>query len=372
MKYIILFSGYNQRAVIAFLRTLAKNKIENYMILAASAGDDILKTDYAPYVYGIRKRRQLEYEEIKKLICKAKTELGFEEFLIPPVTEALNRFLLKFEQDFADLGNIDSLVSADLYERISDKIQFSDFCLKNGILVPEEIEFPKKFQEAFVAKPLHYFDKKGNVYTPVLIQSEAAYQNFLMEYPKEAFFYQRYIDGRSLYLLYYFPRNLESMPVMKFSQENFMQQPKGKSILVAKPGEFHRLFVAKQFEKAFIKAGYYGFVMVELRLDGDLAYMIEANPRFWGPSQLFVDAGCNFFEYYLMEYGFLGGQALREDAIDMHAVYFWHGGSVPEKKEETPVFYNGYQQQYLHEFSELCKWDVYRREDTKQLFLEYR
>ena len=33
--------------------------------------------------------------------------------------------------------------------------------------------------------------------------------------------------------------------------------------------------------------------------------MIEANPRFWGPSQLFVDAGFNLFESFLFDYNII-------------------------------------------------------------------
>ena len=48
---IVIFSGYNQRAVIAFLRCLTKNHIEEYVIVAASNQDTILKTKYKDKIF---------------------------------------------------------------------------------------------------------------------------------------------------------------------------------------------------------------------------------------------------------------------------------------------------------------------------------
>lgn len=371
MKYIIIFSGYNQRAVVAFLRTLAANRIENYLILAASAQDSILKTEYASHVYAVRKHKPLDFAEITGLIRRAGEELGFVQFVVAPSTEALNRFLLQYEKELTGLGYLTSLVHKELYEQISDKASFCALCARHGILMPQEIAFPEAFAEAFVAKPISYFDAGGNVYSPVLVQSQEDYEAFARDFPQEAFYYQRYVHGRSVYLLYYFPgKEHADAGVLRFSQENLMQQPGGKSILVAKPGSFHTLAVAGQFEELFLEVGYFGLVMVEVRLEGDQAYMIEANPRFWGPSQLFVDAGCNFFEQYLWDYGFLDSPC-RNTEICRAAKYFWHGGTRPDLKKEQPVFFAGYEQKYLEEFPELAKWDLYKRADTSRLFLEY-
>lgn len=61
---IVIFSGYNQRAVIAFLRCLSKNRFEDYVIVAASEDDTILKTSYRNKVFCIRKNKELDKEEI--------------------------------------------------------------------------------------------------------------------------------------------------------------------------------------------------------------------------------------------------------------------------------------------------------------------
>jgi hypothetical protein len=36
--------------------------------------------------------------------------------------------------------------------------------------------------------------------------------------------------------------------------------------------------------------GFYGLVMIEVKEYDNQFYMIEANPRLWGPSQLILDA----------------------------------------------------------------------------------
>lgn len=54
-KIVIVFSGYNQRAVISFLRTLEKNTI-CYAIIASSAQDTIFQSSYADKVEYVRKK----------------------------------------------------------------------------------------------------------------------------------------------------------------------------------------------------------------------------------------------------------------------------------------------------------------------------
>ena len=59
-KFIVIFSGFNQRAVVAFLRTLEMRKIDNYFILASCDSDPILNTTYQHKVFKIRKNKNLD------------------------------------------------------------------------------------------------------------------------------------------------------------------------------------------------------------------------------------------------------------------------------------------------------------------------
>lgn len=68
--HIVIFSGYNQRAVIAFLRTLTKNGLFNYSIIARDCEDTILKTQYKDKVFCVRDSKELYVMDILNLIVQ--------------------------------------------------------------------------------------------------------------------------------------------------------------------------------------------------------------------------------------------------------------------------------------------------------------
>ena len=132
-----------------------------------------------------------------------------------------------------------------------------------------------------MAKPQKYFSQGRIIFSPYIINNEIDKEMFLHRCNPSDFFYQKYIQGESCYLLYYFHRN---GGVLKFSQCNFIQQPNGKSIVAAVSSEAHDSSVSIKFEKLFKKLQFYGLVMIEIRKANNENFMIEANPRFWGPS----------------------------------------------------------------------------------------
>ena len=293
---IVIFSGYNQRAVIAFLRTLQENKITNYVIVAASNQDTIFQTDYANKVVYTRKKKELCLLEIYEAISFVVETHKEQECIIIPSTEALNRFLLKNRDIFENNHCIIPLVEESLYKRISDKEKFWNICREKGICTPDNLDVGSVYQFPFVAKPKKYFSKDGKVYSPKIILSNNDFWEFKQNYDEEDFLFQEYINGESYYLLFYYARNGS---VYKFSQVNYAQQPNGKSILAAGCSDLHlNKSIISSYEKLFQELGFHGLVMIELRKNRDRFYMIEANPRFWGPSQLFCNAGYNFFEFF--------------------------------------------------------------------------
>lgn len=358
-RYIIIFSGYNQRAVLAFLRTLEKNNISKYIIIAKSVDDEILKTNYRSKVAKIRCNTNLNITEIIDLLTELKSKFSFAEYIIAPSTEAINRFVLKYREKFLLNGMVNILVPKELYENVSDKKKFGDICECNGISVPKELGFPNEFHQPFVAKPISYFASNGLVLSPIIIHSSEDYYTFLNNNNIEDYYFQEYIEGQSIYLLYYIRKDGK---VFSASQENFMQQPNGKSILVAKMSNFHESIFAKPYFDLLSILKYYGFIMIEVRVALEGIYMIEANPRFWGPSQLFVDSGYNFFECFLQEYGFVSNITLSSNSDVM---YYWHGGT---KGTNEHKYYSGYGDKYEQELSILLNNDIYNRNDSKQLF----
>lgn len=158
---IIIFTGYNQRAVIAFLRTLKKNRLDNYAIIASSDEDAILKTTYSKKVLYVRKIRQLDLNEINKAIEHIRCVTNADKVLIAPSTEALNRFLLKYRENFEQHNCIIPLADEKLYTQISDKESFWKLCKESGFLVPEIVSIGTYYKVPIAVKPKNICQKKA-------------------------------------------------------------------------------------------------------------------------------------------------------------------------------------------------------------------
>jgi len=363
-KVHLIFTGYNQRAVFAFLRTLTKNE-QPYALIAKAESDSIFLSEYKSHVLAIRNKIELDLNDITSCVNKVKQILPAKQYVIAPSTEALNRFTLEYNSEFEQLNCISTLVNKELYELISDKHKFGELCSENSIEVPNKYESFKIAKIPYVAKPYSYFSSNGSTYSPVLILSEKDKVDFKQNYKVDDFFYQNFVTGKSLYLLYYFHRNGK---IFKYSQENIVQQPGGKSIVAAVSSNFHYSGESLKYERLLKKINYHGFIMIEIKQDGLFNFMIEANPRFWGPSQLFVDAKMNFFECYLHDYGDL--KVIPEFMDDNKPIkYFWFGGLIESyKNEKNPVFHREEEIEFLIESADWLQCDIYKRTDTIDIF----
>ena len=361
---IVIFSGFNQRAVLAFIRTLESRNVP-YGIIAASPEDTILKTAYATKVCAVRKVRQLQLEDLTESLKITKSKLGTDRYLIAPSTEALNRFLIEKRNEFESLDCEIPLVKALLYEVVSDKYKFGELCSKHGIRVPKEYHILEDAPIPCVAKPRQYYADNGETHSPVLIKNEVEKEEFLGIYNPREFYFQEYIKGASLYLLYYFYRD---GTVAKFSQENFIQQPNGKSMLAAESCDFHNNKESEKYEKLFKTITYWGLVMVEVKEMSGEYFMIEANPRFWGPSQLFVDASNNLFEAFLHDNGIIADKPSLHHA-EKKIRYFWDGGLHESMRDYGYVDYHNYSKEKFDAHRDDWKaFDVYNRDDSREIY----
>ncbi len=287
-----------------------------------------------------------------------------EYFFVIPSSEYFNRFLLRERKNIENLGCEIPLVNKDTYEAVSDKESFNKLCENHGIRVPDKFMFPEKFSAPFVAKPKRYFSMDGKIYSPILVRNENDYKKLKTEYPLNNFFYEKFVSGQNFYLLYYFGKKGS---VYTFSQENLAQQAYGKSMVAARTSDIHKTDVGKKFEILFRELDFYGLVMVELRKDKECYYVIEANPRLWGPSQLFVDAGCNFFEAFLADYGLLEKHV---GFCENEAFYFWNGGVYETwGNDEQIQYFNHGKESLFEKYDEWVRHDIYRRTDTRELFM---
>lgn len=361
---ILVFSGYNQRAIITFFRCLEDNYVENYCILASSEEDPILRTKYKEKVLAVRKKKELDKDEIFQIIDKIYS-LKKDKILIVPSTEYLNRFCLKYRLEFEKKNCIIPLVDKEMYEMISDKEKFWKYCKEEKLKIPENININDTFSEKYVAKPKCYISPNGQIYSPIIVQNKEEHNSFLAKKICDYFDYQEFISGRSMYLLYYFAKNGR---VWTYSQENYMQQVGGKSIIAAEGNELYKSSISKKYASLFQKINYHGFVMIEIRESNNEYYMIEANPRFWGPSQLFYDAGIPLFEAFLWEYHYL--EKVPNKRMKEKTKYWWSGG-FGKMLDEKKVVWHGDGKKYVNtHLTEFEEANIYRRDDTMEIYNE--
>lgn len=362
-KVPVVFTGYNQRAVIAFIRTLKKHNLD-FALVAKSEDDPIFDTDYKDHVLYVRTVKQLNIEEVKACLKVIGEKYPDRQLCVMPSTESLNRFLIDNRQLLVELGCGVPLVNKGLYEIISDKKSFGELCADAGILVPGTLSAEEAKTIPSVAKPKTYYAADGNTYSPQILLTEKDAEDFFNSYPAEDFYFQPYITGGSYYFLFYIYKDGR---VAELSQENLVQQPYGKSVLAAKISNVHLTQTAQQYKQMLVQKGFSGLVMVEVKGSGEDLYMIEANPRFWGPSQLFVDAGVNLFEHFLFDQGILENGPRAGEAEN--ALYFWGGGYRESMQQDGFVNYHNYDAKKLE--NNIAEWiasDVYNRPDTVELY----
>lgn len=363
-KAFLIFSGYNQRAVVAFCREAVRLNVP-FCIVACSEEDSILKTAYKKQVFAIRSEKMLVESDLDSCIESTKVATGFTDFVVLPSSEFLNRFFLEHRAYYAQKHCTIPLVSSELYAQISDKYSFGEMCERFGLALPKELENPEQLSYPFVAKPRLYFSGgKAKTLQPYLILSESDWNEFTRKEEKEAFYFQEYIDGSCYYLLYYLSSKQSDV---FYSQKNLVQQAGGKSMIVAESAHIHTLPIATAYADMLKKEGFEGLIMIELKKRGDAFVMIEANPRLWGPSQLFVDAGVPIFEAFMRDQGFEIQTSRLSEIKDV--MYFWHGGIAEDQRMGKALAYHGFSPALLDEnLEKLLGCEVYLRDDTKELF----
>lgn len=362
-KSVLIFSGYNPRAIVAFCR-FARQKNIPFYIIAEDHSDKILKSDYKKNVIAIRNSKKLNRKVIEKYAGQLRFEYGLNEIFVLPSTEYLNRVLLKNQKHFNSLGIKFGLVNKLIYEQISDKDLFCEICSFYGIEVPKELHFMPK-EKPFVIKPRKYADDNGRVLKPVIVNNEEDLKKYDSLIRDKSTFLQEFVRGESYYILYYISRDRRSWSV--YSQKNLLQQYNGRSIVLAKTASIHHQPIAEKFARLFFDLKFSGLVMVEIKKYEDKFYMIEANPRLWGPSQLILDSGMDLFDRFALENGLI--KERDNHLFEKNAWYLWTGGIAEDQKKSLSISdHNFSRDDFFENFSQFCNWDVYRRADTMELY----
>lgn len=296
-KQILIFSGSNYRAVISFCRLLRSLNIR-FAIIARTKDDLIFKTSYRSAVLATRSTHKLDYTDISRCIEEVKSVTQAEKLVICPTSEFLNLFILQNHSFFQSHNCEIPLVDLDIYRQVSNKASFSELCRNYGLRTPRRFSKNHEISPPCVAKPITNVNSANRSLYPYLIHNSKDLRYFQQTENTSDFYYEEYITGGSYYLLYYLS---EHGKTHKFSQRNLLQQANGKSMLIAESADIHHEPIADRFVSMLREIGFYGLAMVELKLSNKEYVTIELNPRFWGPSQLFIDAGSDIFHGFIQD-----------------------------------------------------------------------
>jgi hypothetical protein len=363
---IVAFTGYNTRAVVAFCRFLKARGLRAHLI-AKDEADPIFLTDFGDWVFLVRESLALKISKSLEYFSAIKKAFSYASLLILPTSEYLNRFFLAHRPEIRRMSVDMPLVDIELYRNISDKYAFRTICQQNGLDVPKAMpEGGKHFP--FVAKKNCYESGAGIRAKPYLIFNNADYQAFCNDEPGGGFYFEEYVEGESHYLLYHISKN---GPIVSHSQQNLIQQGEGRSIVAARFSNAHACAIGEQYAGLLVSLGFHGLIMVEIRKSGGRYFMIEANPRFWGPLQFTVDNCPAMLEQFLddQRIQFETSSVAAGHAQAKSRDYFWYGGYVSDKFFGNMTSFHGYDQKALND--ELHCWlvsDIFLQADTIRLF----
>lgn len=362
-KSVLIFSGSNPRAIVTFCRYATEQDIPFY-IVADGDTDKILQTVYKNKVIANRTEKTLTLPIIEKYTELVRKQEGVKNLFILPSSEYLNRVLLKNKKRLK-LQNIDiGLCEKELYKLISDKDPFCNICQAHGIRTPAILdEVP--VNGYFIIKPKTYETRDGKILKPVIVKNNKNVEKYqeLIQHPDT--FIHEYIGGESFYLLFYISTNRKDYSI--YSQKNLMQQYNGRSIVLAKSASIHTEEIGNKFVDLFIKLSFSGLVMVEVKKYKDQYYMIEANPRPWGPLQLIMDSGMDLLDRFAFENELI--TEVPERTYHDDTWYYWSGGILEDQNNLLEVDDHEFSKEdFFNHLSSFQANDIYAREDTLDLY----
>ena len=364
-RALLIFSGSNERAIVAFCRVLRVLGIVP-LIVARTGQDVIFRTRYRQHVVATRRMDSLDLDDITRCLQEAQSRALNARLVLCPTSEFLNLFLLQNRKHFQQLGCEIPLVDLDLYRLVSDKYSFSRVCAAHGVAIPREFADYRGQAFPFVAKPRQNVNRENRSLYPYLLHNADDLETFLSSEEVTDFYFEEYLSGESYYLLYYV---WQDGRVTSFSQQNLLQQAGGKSIVLARPAQLHNQPVSEQYVGILRQLGFWGLAMIEVIRRGEDLVFIELNPRFWGPMQLTVDAGAGILEAFVADQLGCDQPFPRSQTLPASAAYLWlngllattRSGKQPRLHINPPAHATRFVLRHLAH-------DIYLRRDTLGIF----
>jgi predicted ATP-grasp superfamily ATP-dependent carboligase len=357
---LLSLSGYNTRAVVALCRWAATAGVPVHLVGKAGA-DPIAHTAYGSHRVLVREHPALSVDDIAGWVTTLRATHGYDRVLLVPSTEFFNRVVLTHRDALEAIGALVPLVDESLYRQLSDKEAFTTLCTQHGIAVPATMSAPPA-DGPFVAKPRTYGNSRAGRVKPYLVLDSTERSRFTANESPDAYFYQEYVEGPSIYLLLHVSRNGTTTAM---AQENLLQQRDGGSVILARAHTFHESAEADAYVRMLHSIGFHGLIMIEVRQcrRTGRAVMIEANPRLWGPMQFTLDQGVDLFTPWLADYG-VATDAPRP-ASDPLPYYFWSGGLGPAGQ---PATYHAFTaESFVAEYARIAACDLFARPDSLAL-----
>lgn len=289
---VLLICDVNPRACIAIIRALDNSGIT--ALIGLREGSRKITT-FINYVR-IRKTKIVYYNDDSKDVfinsmLKIKEQNG--SYLVLPTGEKLMRWALSGKALLSAHGITIPTVSLEIYELVSNKASLLSYAKNFGLLSPPEmVDIPEVYQFPYVVKPKKFDLCDIQVLSvPFLTQNPAAHKKLLeKKLDLKKHFIQEYLDGPSFY---YCALYVQGVISLRFAQQTLIQEPNGGSVIKAIPCDLPEDLIQK-IDSMFNELRWNGVMMLELKKSDSNFYLIECNPRFWGPLQCAIDNDVNF------------------------------------------------------------------------------
>ena len=350
----LLLSGHNDRAVVALCRFFAQHRLP-FVIVASGAHDAIWRTAWAAQVVMSRMDKRLDVD-----LFQAAVRAGQQAGLVYcPTTEFMNQFVLDQRMALQAAGLQVGLPAAAVYAQLTSKL-YSRAVVQQltGIRPPPDMAWTH-LKAPCVLKPRHNVCGAQVLY-PQLCRTDDALQAARVGLDPTQWFAQAWVEGQSHYLCGYLARDGQRA---YFWQANLLQQPGGKSIVLARSGSNPGVDEERFFD-GLQALGFHGPFMMELLSDAQgTLHFIEINPRFWGPLQLALTACPRLLNLFARDHG----ATLPEPAAPSPGPhwYAWAQGARQGSCRRYPVA------EGLHVGELLRQHDVYAAPDTQALHACY-
>lgn len=327
IKYkVLVLADTNKRATIAIMRSLSKNKIQ---FCAAFKSCDKFKFNFLSLCsIGLSHDDVFYYlDDEKKSLIDSLVGISRNTgpLVIFPTGEKYLRWILEDRKHLNSNNILIPMVEQKIYEEMSNKESFLKLAKKVGLAIPKEcVGIPIRYDKPFVVKPKHAcWGEQGVLENPFLVETKRSYAHlFDQNINTRKHIIQQYINGPSYY---YCSIYQDGCKKAFFIQQTIVQEPAGKSVIVAAPSSLP-IEIVQKIDKLMRLLRWEGVMMLELKCMNNTYYAIECNPRFWGPLQLAIDNGVDFpaMLYRLA----LGKSLFNIDHPNVQYGYTWLNGFV--------------------------------------------